>query len=130
MPHFSLEEARQLLPWLRSTLQKMDPLRQELSRLEAEMKALLNKSRGNGGSSGEEALRQRRKRGEELTEMLNSLMESITAKGIVLRDMERGLIDFPSMREGREICLCWLLEEPDVGYWHETDTGFASRKRL
>lgn len=51
-------------------------------------------------------------------------------RGIVLRDIAQGLIDFPSERDGGEIFLCWRLGEDAVGFWHEVDTGFAGRRPL
>jgi len=44
--------------------------------------------------------------------------------------LNRGLIDFPSMREGREIFLCWEKDEDDIEYWHDLESGYAGRERL
>ena len=49
---------------------------------------------------------------------------------VVVRDLERGLIDFPSLLAGEEIYLCWLLDEPAVGHWHAPETGFGGRQPL
>jgi len=49
---------------------------------------------------------------------------------VVVRDLERGLIDFPSLLGGEEIYLCWLLDEPSVGHWHATESGFGGRQPL
>jgi len=49
---------------------------------------------------------------------------------IVVRDLERGLIDFPSLLGGEEVYLCWLLDEPTVGHWHAVETGFGGRRPL
>jgi hypothetical protein len=49
---------------------------------------------------------------------------------IVVRDVERGLVDFPALREGEEVYLCWLEEEAEIGYWHRPDAGFAGRQAL
>ena len=49
---------------------------------------------------------------------------------IVVRDLERGLVDFPAVIDGREVYLCWLLDEPSVGHWHGIETGFAGRRPL
>ena len=54
----------------------------------------------------------------------------IDALGITLRDIERGLIDFPALVTGRQVWLCWQLGETDVAFWHELDTGFGSRRPL
>ena len=49
---------------------------------------------------------------------------------VVVRDLERGLIDFPSLIDGEEIYLCWLLDEPSVGHWHAVESGFGGRQPL
>jgi hypothetical protein len=54
----------------------------------------------------------------------------LEAVDIVLRDIERGLIDFPSIRDGEEVYLCWLVDEDEIGYWHEPGAGFAGRRPL
>jgi hypothetical protein len=48
----------------------------------------------------------------------------------VLRDLDRGLVDFPSVREGREVYLCWTEDEQEIGYWHDLEDGFAGRQPL
>jgi hypothetical protein len=70
-------------------------------------------------------------------EVARSLVELSRAAGeleavdIVLRDIDRGLIDFPAIREGEEVYLCWLIEEEDaIGFWHEPEAGFAGRRPL
>ena len=50
--------------------------------------------------------------------------------GVVVRDLERGLIDFPTVRDGEEVYLCWLRDEPAVTHWHSPDAGFAGRRPL
>jgi len=64
-----------------------------------------------------------------LVELSRALGE-LQALDIVLRDIDRGLIDFPSIRDGQEVYLCWLLDEDEIGFWHEPETGFAGRKPL
>lgn len=58
------------------------------------------------------------------------LVQEIHGRGIEVRDVRRGLVDFPSMRHGAEVHLCWLRGEPEIGYWHSLDTGFANRQPL
>jgi hypothetical protein len=62
----------------------------------------------------------------ELSRSLNQL----DAVDVVLRDVDRGLIDFPALRDGEEIYLCWLLDEEEIRFWHEPDAGFAGRRPL
>jgi hypothetical protein len=52
------------------------------------------------------------------------------ATGAILRDINTGLVDFPALREGRKICLCWRYGEGEIAYWHETDTGFSKRRSI
>jgi hypothetical protein len=65
------------------------------------------------------------------TEELRATVEELTAEGIVLRDLDAGLVDFPArLGDGREYLLCWVLGEPAVEWWHWPDTGFAGRRPL
>jgi Uncharacterized conserved protein (DUF2203) len=60
----------------------------------------------------------------------NRALGELEAVDVILRDVDRGLIDFPAIRDGEEIYLCWLLDEDEIGFWHEPDTGFAGRRPL
>jgi hypothetical protein len=62
----------------------------------------------------------------ELSRALNEL----EAVDVVVRDAQRGLVDFPALRDGEEIYLCWLLDEDEIGFWHEPEAGFAGRQPL
>ena len=57
-------------------------------------------------------------------------LDELEAVEVVVRDIDRGLIDFPAIRDGEEIYLCWLLDEDEIGFWHEPDAGFAGRRPL
>lgn len=61
---------------------------------------------------------------------LRSELEYLAGRGILLRDAETGLVDFPSEREGRRVFLCWRLGEEHVSYFHEERSGFSGRKPL
>jgi len=69
-----------------------------------------------------------RKEYESSMDQLNGLIDELQHVGVELKDLERGLIDFPSVFEGREICLCWHCGESSVHTWHEVDAGFAGRQ--
>lgn len=64
-----------------------------------------------------------------LVELSRALGE-LEAVDIVLRDIDRGLIDFPAIRDGEEIYLCWLVDEAEIGFWHDPGSGFAGRRPL
>ena len=80
-------------------------------------------STGNGGGTPG------RQVGEAFVELQSRLAE-LERREIVLRDLDRGLIDFPAVRDGREIYLCWVDGEPDIAFWHELDAGYAGRQAL
>jgi hypothetical protein len=62
---------------------------------------------------------------------LSRAVGELEAVDVVLRDFERGLVDFPALRDGQEVYLCWLVDEEDeIGFWHEPETGFAGRRPL
>jgi hypothetical protein len=61
---------------------------------------------------------------------LSRAVGELEAVDVVLRDIDRGLIDFPALRDGEEVYLCWLLDEDRIGFWHEPDAGFAGRRPL
>jgi hypothetical protein len=66
----------------------------------------------------------------ELREAKDELTETIEQSGIVLRDIDRGLVDFPAIFEDREVYLCWELGEDDVAFWHDLDGGYGGREPL
>jgi hypothetical protein len=57
-------------------------------------------------------------------------VHGLQAIGCVLKDMSIGLVDFPALRDGREVLLCWKYDEPEVMYWHDLQSGYQGRKRL
>jgi hypothetical protein len=61
---------------------------------------------------------------------LSRAVGELEAVDVVLRDLDQGLIDFPSIRDGTEIYLCWLLDEDEIAFWHDPDAGFAGRQPL
>jgi hypothetical protein len=78
---------------------------------------------GNGGGEPGRAV-------SEAFLALRSAMSELQAGEIVLRDLGRGLIDFPAMRDDEEIYLCWEEGEPEIAFWHEPEAGFAGRRPL
>ncbi len=62
--------------------------------------------------------------------ILSRAIADLESIEVVLRDVERGLVDFPAIRDGREVYLCWLLDEDEIRYWHPIDAGFAGRRPL
>ena len=71
-----------------------------------------------------------RRRSQPSIEVIQALLEHLRSLGIVVRDLDEGLVDFPTVREGRKAWLCWKLSDGDLGYWHTTREGFTSRRPL
>ena len=91
---------------------------------------LVRRSRSNGGSGIEAEMVSARKAVEEATARTAGLIQEITDQGILVRDINMGLVDFLSVRDGREIFLCWIRGEEAISYWHGTREGYGSRKPL
>lgn len=120
--HFSREEANALLPRLEEMLLRLRSSKDELTDAEAH-EALSEAAATNGG--GEIG----RQVGVAFLEV-RQLLGAIEGSGIVLRDIDRGLVDFPAVIDGREVYLCWELGEEDVGFWHHLDSGYGGREPL
>jgi hypothetical protein len=120
--HFTREEANALLPRLTAMLSRLRDAKDELTDTEAH-EALSEAAPANGG--GDEG----RQVGVAFLEV-RRLLETIEQSGIVLRDIDRGLVDFPTVIDDREVYLCWELGEDDVAYWHDMDAGYGGREPL
>ena len=117
---FSVEEANLLLPNLRKSLVVVQKARQVVL---SGGERIRRSAPANGGG----------RQGREYWKALAALrreVESIAEGGILLRDADTGLVDFPTRREGREAFLCWRLGEDRVGYWHGPDTGYSGRRPI
>lgn len=68
------------------------------------------------------------RRGNGAQDDIEALLEHLGSLGVQLRDLQMGLVDFPSRRDGRPIWLCWRLSDPELAHWHGTDEGFSTRK--
>ena len=128
--HYTREEAEAALSWVRDAIDSMRTATLELLDARTKLSALLEVIRSNGGSTHDEEVHDLRSRVEKFTEALRQPLEEFENREIVIRDLQRGLIDFPTRRDGREVYLCWLYGEERIDYWHELDTGFAGRQPL
>ena len=120
---FSVEEANALLPTLRETLDEIALHRDALRERAPEMEPILRAATENGGGrAGSEY-------GVEAYKLYLAIGR-ITDLGVVLKDLDMGLLDFPHEREGRVVFLCWHPPEESVEYWHDLDAGYAGRQPL
>ena len=127
---FTVKEASDLIPWLEEKLKELALLYSRLRQAQSDYQDLLRRRNNNGHSSSEEDIESARKDVSKFSGEIKSGMESILQEGILIRHIESGLVDFPSTKDGREVYLCWLLGEKDIGFWHETNVGYSSRQAL
>jgi len=120
--HYTLEAARALLPQVRTWLQRLLQLRKSLE----ENDARLGQLAGPGCDLGGEAVNAWVKTLADI----QTLGLEFQRREIQLKDLDRGLIDFPSLLDGKEIFLCWEEGEEDIEFWHDLDAGYAGRERL
>jgi hypothetical protein len=120
--HYTLDEASELLPRVVALIERMRVARGRLGDREAR-EALSEAGPTNGGGSPGRTV------SEGFLELRDSMME-LRELEVVLRDLDRGLLDFPSLRDGREVYLCWQEGEDAIGFWHEPDAGFGGRRPL
>jgi hypothetical protein len=120
--HYTVEQANAALAFVTEHVERLRAARVQLGDEEARA-ALEEAGPTNGGGAAGRVV------SEAFLELQRALGE-LQAMEIVLRDLDRGLVDFPALREGREIYLCWEEGEDEVAFWHDTDTGFAGRQPL
>ena len=125
MKIFSLDEANALLPSVRPIVESIQRQHNRLLSLQTAARYAAEGAEQGGGGMPE---------GPRYVSMLIKLAEQtgeLESLGVQLKDYERGLIDFPSLRDGRVVLLCWQLGEGDeVRWWHDVDAGFAGRQPL
>jgi hypothetical protein len=120
--HWTIEDANAVLPWVADRVRRMRGARERLTG-ESSMKALPGIAAVTGGAWPGRA-------NAEATVELTFCLEELGRLDIVVRDLDAGLIDFPALRGGEEVYLCWLVEEPAVTHWHAIEAGFMGRQPL
>lgn len=126
---YSIAEANALLPQLTTLLEEMRNQSQQLASLQGQQAEVQKKMKSNGHHRpSEDAMAMGLKQNVE--EQLRQGIAQLAEWSIQLKDLGIGLVDFPALREGRTVFLCWQLGEPEVAYWHETTSGFAGRQLL
>jgi len=126
---FTLAEANQLLPVLSALLVSLQEIRAYLSDLEIQIDAhelVSEKGSQNAARESNRLIGKYRKAGSQFQEMV----EEIHSHGCFLKDLDLGLIDFFWMRDDRIVCLCWRFGEEEIGFWHDTKTGYADRQPI
>lgn len=120
--HYTREEARELLPQIREWLKHLTQVRKWLEDCDAKAQQLLKEGCDVGGEVASNWVK--------LVAEFHKLTRQFSKREIFIKDLDRGLIDFPAIIAGREVFLCWEQDEDDIEFWHELDTGYAGRERL
>lgn len=129
MHYYTVAEANALLPQLTGLLTELRSQAQQLAALQGRAGAVKDKVKRNGYHNPAEDTMVASV-SEGIQEGLSMGINQLAQWGIELKDLSTGLVDFPAQYDGRTILLCWQLGEPEVEYWHETDTGFAGRQPI
>ena len=125
MKIFTVQEANALLPEVRNITAKIQRAHRQLSHYRDEAKKASDAAEQGGGGIGEGVAY------AAILTVLTTQLTELEALGVQLKDFERGLVDFPSLRDGRVVLLCWQLGEGDeLEWWHDVDAGFAGRTPL
>ncbi len=128
---FTLSEVQTVLPVVEALLRRTQAAATRAGELEQEMQQLSHRIFLSGGMhvNVSVAARRRAERDKAVQEAKDTLAE-IDSIGVVVKDLEQGLLDFPSLIDGKPVLLCWKLGEPAIAYWHTEEEGFAGRKPL
>ena len=129
--YFDRREAEELLPAIEPFLEEAQKQKRALDSITAEISNAALRIMMLGGSLPPFAeLNRKKNQREKVAEQLNQTVDEIQQTGCLVKDLDTGLVDFPSLRGGEKVYLCWKLGEERIGYWHGIEEGFAGRKPL
>jgi hypothetical protein len=128
--HFTPDEANAELVAVRPLVERMVEQRQAHVDALARQEELEGHIRGNGGGIPPAELAETAAEVERVARELAKTIDDIVAHGAEIKDLDEGLIDFPALRHGETVLLCWKLGEDEIRYWHTLEDGFAGRQEL
>jgi hypothetical protein len=128
--YFTPKEANDELVEIRPLVEELVAHRREQQRLQAARVELAAKIAGNGGGIDGRVLAGAAEAEQRERVEIVRCVDAIHGRGAIVKDVDEGLVDFPALRRGEEILLCWRLGEDEVAHWHGLEEGFAGRKRL
>ena len=121
--YFTLQEANEALKTIRPLVDEVQVIRRKILANQPEAWPAIEKSAGNGGNKALSAMVQDFGR-------FDALIHQIQETGAQIKDVNIGLLDFPALRDGHEVYLCWKHGEGDIAFWHEIEAGFAGRQPI
>jgi hypothetical protein len=128
--HFTVEEANESLPAVRPLVERMVEHRRALNAALERQERLTATIGGNGGAISPQEMAEVQAEIENEATGIAHCINGLQELGVLVKDLDMGLVDFPALRQGEEVLLCWRLGEDEVGYWHGLEEGFAGRKEL
>lgn len=129
--YFTVEEAAEALAMVRPLAEEMVAHRRALVAATERRERVAKLVAANGGGIPPRELAEAQAKIEEAAPGLARCVERIRQLGVLVKDLDRGLVDFPALRgEGEEVLLCWQVGEPEIRYWHRPEDGFAGRREL
>jgi len=128
--HFTPEEANALLDEVRPIAEKLVAHRRAMAAAATKQAQLVQRIAGNGGDFDPQEPRTIEETFQREGEAVARCVEQLEALGVLVKDLDRGLVDFPCVHRGSVVLLCWELGEDEVAYWHGADEGYAGRRPL
>jgi hypothetical protein len=121
--YFTLQEANETLNLIRPLMDEIQQMRRRILEKQPEAWPAIQKSVGNGGNRALSNMVQD-------FDKLNALVHRIQEMDVLIKDINLGLLDFPALKDGREVYLCWQHGEGEIAFWHEVEAGFAGRQSI
>jgi hypothetical protein len=128
--YFTPEEANEQLEQVRPAAEALVAHRQAMAAAAKKRARLVQRIAGNGGDFDPQEPRALEEEFAQEGEAVARCVERLERLGVLVKDLDRGLVDFPALREGEEVLLCWEVGEDEIAFWHGVDEGFAGRKPL
>ena len=127
---FTPEEANAALAEVRPLVERMVAAREALLDAQRRQAELVGRVASNGGGLTPPDVSAVAAEVQQASAELVAVLEELERLGVQVKDLDRGLVDFPCLHRGRVVLLCWELGEDEVAFWHGADEGFAGRKPL
>jgi hypothetical protein len=128
--YFTPEEANALLEEVRPIAEALVAHRRAMAVTATRQARLVQRIAGNGGDFDPQEPRTLEEDFHREGEAVARCVEQLEKLGVLVKDLDRGLVDFPALRGDEEVLLCWQVGEDDIAYWHGAEEGFAGRKPL
>ena len=128
--YFTPEEANALLDDVRPVAERLVAHRRAMAVMAARRARYVQRIAGNGGDFDPQEQRTLEEEFEREGAAVAACVAQLEELGVLVKDLDRGLVDFPAFRSGEEVLLCWEAGEDQIAFWHGVDEGFAGRKPL